>query len=91
MRGITNEEVTMKESVRITIEFLGKPHHDHFVLEYDKVELTQEQGVLRIEDYRNPEIKYQRNGQQRLIIKAWSGCAHYDAFEPETTLVGGLL
>jgi hypothetical protein len=50
---------------------------------YEHLEWRQEKGI----DLQGPEPK--ANGQQRLTLRAWSGCASYDEFTTDGRPVTG--
>lgn len=50
---------------------------------YESLESHQEKGI----DLHGPEPV--PNGQQRLTLRAWSGCASYDAFTTDGKPVTG--
>ena len=49
---------------------------------YERLEFCQEKGI----DLQGPEPK--ANGQQRLILRAWSGCDSYEAFTTDKSVKG---
>jgi hypothetical protein len=54
------------------------------ILEFDEAEIHIESGVgCYYIDSSVPTLTH--NGQQRLMLTAWSKCASYDSFESYTT------
>jgi len=69
---------------KITIE--GGEFTEPVVFSFDKVSVSQEQGIVKIyerggESFGRP-VDLKLNGQRRLLLKAWSGCYDYDCFTP---------
>jgi hypothetical protein len=68
--------------VRITIEFLDESERPPAVLEYDNMEIVQEQGLNFIYDVKDwgkcSDITL--NGHKRACIKLYSGCQTYESF-----------
>ncbi len=64
--------------VRITIEVEGKPT---MVVTADQVSWDMELGIRRmgLDPMRDD---YQHSGQQRVAIRAWTGCDSFESFIP---------
>jgi hypothetical protein len=69
------------KNVRVTIEEKGL---EPLVVEFDHVAFEQERGLNTIRE--NPWVvsDFEPNGQERMLIKLYTGCSSYDRFNPGT-------
>jgi len=62
-------ELTFNDGNNSTLEF-----------ECDDFAITQERGIRKVYDGWSGLSDTEYNGQRRWTLKAWRGCASYDAF-----------
>lgn len=75
---------------RITIQWPDDPTLPSTTVEYEACEVTMENGILATEKLIGT-VEIQHNGQARMQILAWTGCAGYDAFQAETRFTESLM
>lgn len=64
---------------KVIVEIDGVQH----VVGEGLIDCTQEQGVL-IDESDSVALRFEASGQKRVVVRCWSGCPTFDAFEPET-------
>ena len=68
-----------KVKIKVTIEREGEDDNV-LEMEYDDVVVCQERGYVKTYIVCGVPVDITLNGHERVLIKAWKGCADYDAF-----------
>jgi len=52
--------------------------------EFEHMEYTMESGIKRTRKWGSYVTHIDQNGQNRVLIKAWSGCPTFESFQKES-------
>ncbi len=69
-------------NVEITVKFTNDEGKEfEYTFSYDKMQIQQDRGLMRIRSMGGDDIV--PNGQERIMIRAWSGCKDFNDFKQE--------